>query len=136
MILGYRRDHLRFLKNVFAHAFCNRFVVPSMDLLIVYGLEILPQYRGSEIGKYAIGDLYNIFTCGCGLMTTIIYPSQLKTRVTCIGENDYEWYNYMEYKTMEADDEKSMYKLTVTTIKIILVNRQKDPLIFLYLFLP
>ncbi len=100
-----------FEKNDFSDAIYDHFEVPSMDLLIVYGLEILPQYRGSEIGKYAIRDLYNNFISGCGLMTIIIYPSQLETRVPGIGESDYEWYNDMGYKTMEADEEKSIYKL-------------------------
>jgi len=110
MILDIGEEIYDFERNDFSEAIYEYFEAPWMGLLILTRLEILPQYRGSGIGKYAIRDLYNNFIGGCGLMTIIMYPSQLE-RVPLAGEKEYDWYNDMRYPTMEADEEKSIYKL-------------------------
>ena len=100
-----------FERNDFSEAIYENFEVPWMDLLIVSGLEILPEYRGSDIGKFVLRDLYNNFIGGCGLMAIMVYPPQLDGTIPEPGESGYEWYSNMGYAAMEADEEKSIYKL-------------------------
>ncbi len=111
MMLDIGKAIYDFERDDYSEAIYEHFEIPWMDLLILSRLEILPQYRGSKIGKYAIRDLYNNFISGCGLMTITTFPLQLESRVPAPGEKEYDWHRDMGYTTMEPDEEKSIYKL-------------------------
>jgi GNAT superfamily N-acetyltransferase len=98
-----------FEKDDFSEAAYKHLTISFLDLLIVSRMEILPQYRGNDIGKYAIKDLYNNFIGGCGLLALKYFPLQLERRMQ---ERDLsKWTSDMQYASMEADEEKSKYKL-------------------------
>ena len=100
-----------FENDDFFEAVQDQFEISFMDLLIISRLEILPAYRGHDIGKYAIKDLYNNFIGGCGLMTLKCFPLQLEGGILESDPTSPKWNKYMQYDTMEPDEEKSIYKL-------------------------
>lgn len=133
MILDIGKTIYDFEKDDFSEAIYEQFEIPWMDVLIVSRLELLPQYRGSNIGKYAIRDLYNNFISGCSLMIITTFPLQLESRVPTIGGAEYNWYKNMGYTTMEPDEEKSIYKLLAyyTSIGCKYVPEISEDLLFL-----
>ncbi len=115
----------------FSEATKEHLTISFLDLLILTRLEILPAYRGYDIGKYAIKDLYNNFIGGCGLMTLKCFPLQLEG-----SENDPPMQrepNAMKYDSMEPDEEKSMYKLLAyyTSMGFKYVPQLSESLLFL-----
>jgi len=120
-----------FKRDDFSEATQEELEMPFMDLLIVSRLEILPAYRGNDIGKYAIKDLYNNFSGGCGLMALKSFPLQLEG-----SQNDPSGQrapNAMQYDSMEPDEEKSMYKLLAyyTSMGFKYIPQLSDSLLFL-----
>lgn len=48
------------------------------DILILDHIELTPAYRGKEIGRYAIKDLYNNFIEGCSLFVARLDPYRIE----------------------------------------------------------
>lgn len=120
-----------FESNDFSEACYESFDIPFMDLLILARLEILPAYRGNDIGKYAIKDLYNNFIGGCGLMTLKCFPLQLEG-----SQNDppsAREPNEMQLDSLETDEELSMYKLLAyyTSMGFKYIPELSESLLFL-----
>lgn len=122
-----------FKKDDFAKALHANFEISFMDLLIVSRLEILPQYRGNDIGKYAIKDLYNNFIGSCGLLTLKCFPLQLESRILEIDPTTPKWNIDMQYDSLETDEEKSSYKLLAyyTSMGFKYIPEISDSLLFL-----
>jgi GNAT superfamily N-acetyltransferase len=122
-----------FEKDDFADATHEHLDISFMDLLIVSRLEILPGYRGNDIGKYAIKDLYNNFIGGCGLITLKCFPLQLESRVPEHDPAAPKWTNDIQYDSMEADEEKSNYQLLAyyTSMGFKYIPEISDSLLFL-----
>lgn len=78
----------------------------SSGVLILQDIEILPNYRGKDIGAYAIKDLFNNFSQDTALFVTDIYPNQFAD-----GIPKDEWYQTMRYDRFNTDFDKSFHKL-------------------------
>ncbi len=122
-----------FEKDDFAEAMHEHLEISFMDLLIVSRLEILPQYRGNDIGKYAIKDLYNNFIGSCGLLTLKFFPLQLESRAREQDPTTPKWTKDMQYDSMETDEEKSNYQLLAyyTSMGFKYIPEISDSLLFL-----
>lgn len=48
------------------------------DILIITRIEILPEFRGLGISKFAIKDFIVNFNCGCGLVAGMAFPLQFE----------------------------------------------------------
>ncbi|MEO6232109.1 MAG: hypothetical protein ABJB11_23740 [Ferruginibacter sp.] len=122
-----------FEKDDFSEATDEHFDTTFMDLLIVSRLEILPQYRGNDIGKYAIKDLYNNFIGGCGLVALKCFPLQLESRILEIDPTTPKWNKNMQYDNLETDEEKSNYKLLAyyTSMGFKYIPELSESLLFL-----
>lgn len=48
------------------------------DLLVLNYIELDPPFRGKDIGKYMIRDLYNNFIAGCGLFVLNFNPARIQ----------------------------------------------------------
>ena len=65
------------------------------DLLYLHTIEILPEYRGMQIGEHAMKDVANNFEQGCGLIVTDCLSLQHTTWLS----TDPEWRKKMRYKS-------------------------------------
>jgi hypothetical protein len=79
------------------------------NILILSKIEILPEYRGTGLGKKWIKDFYNNFNSGCGLVVLNAIPKQFY--LYDVPEKGNLWRNKMKYSEMDRDEEKSTYKL-------------------------
>lgn len=82
------------------------------DILFLESIEILPPFRGKELGSRLIKDIYLRFTNGCCMFALKAFPIQ------CEGweeNSEYEyrndWQRKMGYGSMDRDFEKNSYKL-------------------------
>lgn len=51
--------------------------IEGSDFLVLYDIELLPEFRGRSIGKYLIKDLYNNFITSCGLFVADISSERI-----------------------------------------------------------
>lgn len=75
----------------------------EMDVLYMHTIEILPEYRGMQIGEHAMKDAANNFEAGCSLIITDCLPLQH----TPWGRNDKEWRKKMQYDLLEKGKRKA-----------------------------
>lgn len=122
-----------FKKDNFSEVTEEYFDTTFMDLLIVSRLEILPQYRGNDIGKYAIKDLYNNFISGCGLVALKCFPLQLESSVLERDASTPKWNKDMQFESLETDEEQSNYKLLAyyTSMGFKYIPELSESLLFL-----
>lgn len=73
------------------------------DVLYLHTIEILPAYRGMQIGEHAMKDADNNFEHGCGLIVTGCLPLQH----TGWGAIDKEWQKKMRYHLFENGKRKA-----------------------------
>lgn len=73
------------------------------DILYIHTIEILPEYRGMQIGEHAMKDTANNFEQGCSLIVTDCIPLQH----TAWGKKDKEWREKMQYKLLEKGKRKA-----------------------------
>jgi hypothetical protein len=85
----------------------------NIDLLILSKIEILPEFRGLNISKFAIKDFILNFSSGCGLIGLIAFPLQFGA----IGA-DKEHCNKMEYEKIETTVSDGRAKLIAHYRKI------------------
>jgi ribosomal protein S18 acetylase RimI-like enzyme len=81
--------------------------IHQIDMLYVHTFEVLPAYRGMQIGEHALKDAYNNLSQGCGLMVVDCVPIQHTTW----GAKDEEWHKKMRYELFEPDKEKAKDRL-------------------------
>ena len=80
----------------------------NSNICFLERLELLPQYRGLGIGKKVILNLAQRFYDACGLWVINAFPLQHQN----INNPEWnEWQKLMRYSKLEADYEKSKYKL-------------------------
>jgi GNAT superfamily N-acetyltransferase len=72
-----------------------------------YNGEILPPYRGNNLGKKLLKDIYNRFSGACGLFVLKSFPLQFEIGVT---ENS-EWNKQMKLDAFEKNGKKAVQKL-------------------------
>lgn len=75
----------------------------DMDILYIHTIEILPGYRGMQIGEHAMKDAANNFEQGCSLVVTDCLPLQH----TNWGKKDKEWRKKMRYDLLEKGKRKA-----------------------------
>jgi len=122
-----------FEKDDFSEAVREYLEISFMDLLIISRLEILPPYRGNDIGKYAIKDLYNNFIGGCGLVALKCFPLQLESRILEMDPTTPKFNKDMQYDSLERDEEQSNYKLLAyyTSMGFKYIPELSESLLFL-----
>lgn len=77
------------------------------DLLYLYTIEILPAYRGMQIGEHAMKDAANNFKQGCSLIVTDCLP----LHHTGWGRKDKEWRKKMRYDLFEKGKRKAKQRV-------------------------
>jgi GNAT superfamily N-acetyltransferase len=65
------------------------------DLLILNFIEIEPEYRGKDLGKHVIKDLYNNFISGCALFI--------------VNFNNYTAYDYLQKKGIDENKTQNYF---------------------------
>lgn len=78
------------------------------DILYIHTVEILPDYRGMQIGEHAVKDVANNFEQGCSLIVTDCLPLQHTTWLSI----DPEWRKKMQYRLFEKGKRKAKVRLT------------------------
>ncbi len=80
----------------------------NSDICIIERLEIIPAYRGKNLGKKMLKDIYNRFNGSCGFFVLKAFPLQFEPRL----ENKVNiWDENLKLKELEKDEEKARYKL-------------------------
>lgn len=79
----------------------------ATDILYIHTIEILPEYRGMQIGEHAMKDAANNFEAGCSLIITACLPLQH----TSWGRKDKEWRKKMRYDLFEKGKRKARVRL-------------------------
>lgn len=89
------------LNKIFEYDLCET------DVLYMHTVEVLPAYRGMQIGEHAMKDAANNFEQGCALIVTDCRPIQH----VFWGKNDPEWHKKMKYKEFEKSKRKAKQKV-------------------------
>lgn len=82
------------------------------DILFLENIEILPPFRGKNLGSRLIKDIYLRFTHGCCMFALKAFPIQCEgweENLEYKFQND--WQRKMGYGSMDRDFEKNSYKL-------------------------
>lgn len=81
--------------------------IVNSDIFVIERIEILPPYRGNNLGKKLLKDIYNRFSGACGLFVLKSFPLQFEMGVT---ENS-EWNKQMKLDAFEKNGKKAVQKL-------------------------
>lgn len=79
--------------------------LPRLNICFIQKLQILPKYRGYQIGAKAIKDLVFHYAAGCGLFVVQPYPLQFETSEQIKANKALELEKYTD------DEEMAGYKL-------------------------
>jgi len=83
------------------------------DVFFITQIEILPRYRGLDIGAHAIKDICNNFSESCSFVVLDCFPPQFLE-----GRIEDESFEKMEYYKFTNDKETAYYKLLAYFQKI------------------
>lgn len=83
------------------------------NICLITELELLPGFRGKNIGSKIIKDLYNRFSEGVGLFVikSVPFQSSMVTKIKSGYYEDDEFSKAMKYEDLEFDEEIAQYKL-------------------------
>lgn len=70
-------------------------------------IEILPEYRGTQIGAKAIRDIYFHFGHACELLVAQVFPLQFEVK----RPEQEEWLEHLSLERFEKDEKKAFKKL-------------------------
>lgn len=79
----------------------------EVDLLYIHTVEVLPAYRGMQIGEHVIKDAANFFEAGCSLIVTDCLPLQHTGWLV----TDKTWRRKMKYSLFEKDKVRAKQKV-------------------------
>jgi len=79
--------------------------IPRYNICLIHEIQILPKFRGRNIGAQAIKDLVFHYGAGCGLIVAQPYPMQFESKER-IEEN-----KPLELEQFTDDEEMAGYKL-------------------------
>lgn len=77
------------------------------DILYMHTVEVLPEWRGMQIGEHVMKDAANNFEQGCSLIVTDCRPIQH----VFWGKEDAVWHEKMKYKDFEHGKRKAKQKV-------------------------
>jgi GNAT superfamily N-acetyltransferase len=81
--------------------------IVNSDIYVIERIEILPPYRGNNLGKKIIKDIYNRFSGACGLFVLKSFPLQFETE----GTGNSEWNKQMKLDAFEKNEKMAVQKL-------------------------
>lgn len=79
----------------------------EMDVLYMHTIEVLPAFRGMQVGEHAMKDMANNFAQGCALIITDCFPIQHTSWMA----GDKEWRKKMQYHLFEKGKRKAKQRL-------------------------
>lgn len=81
--------------------------IVNSDIYVIERIEILPPYRGNNLGKKLLKDIYNRFRGACGLFVLKSFPLQFEME----GTENSEWNKQMKLGAFEKNEKMAVQKL-------------------------
>ena len=81
--------------------------IVNSDVCVIERLEILPPYRGNNLGKKILKDINNRFVSACGLFVLKSFPLQFEME----GTENREWNKQMKLDALEKNEKTAVQKL-------------------------
>lgn len=113
--MTFGEDFIDFKTNEFRQEILNETDVDIFldNVCLITDFELLPGFRGKNIGAKIIKDLYNRFNGGVGLFVikSVPFQSTMAKNMKCNHCKDDEFLKAMKYEDLEYDEETAQYKL-------------------------
>ena len=85
----------------------NYDLLTSYDVCFIERIELLPEFRGKDIGKWVVKNILERFYGSCGLVVLHAFPLQHEDR----DPSPSKWVEKMKLQDLERDLEQAQYKL-------------------------